>query len=42
MELTSLVTGIAIGTVLATLIIAFTAIGQYERGYKAGRKAFRL
>ena len=42
MELISLIVGIGIGTALATLIIAFTAIGQYQRGYDAGRKAFRL
>ncbi len=42
MELISLIVGIGIGTALATLIIASTAMGQYERGFDAGRKTFRL
>lgn len=41
MELISLIVGIGIGTALATLIIAFTAVGQYERGFDAGRDAGR-
>lgn len=42
MELVTLAIGIGIGTALATLIVAFTALGQYERGYRAGRKDLRL
>lgn len=42
MEIASFVAGIAIGTVLATLIVAFTAVGQYQRGYEAARRAIRM
>ncbi len=37
MEYLFLVAGVAIGTVLAVVIVGFTAVGQYERGYRAGR-----
>lgn len=37
MEYLFLIAGIAIGTVLAVVIVGFTAVGQYERGYRAGR-----
>lgn len=37
MEYLFLLIGVGIGVALGLAVVAFTAIGQYERGYRVGR-----
>ena len=42
MEYLFLIAGVVIGVLLGTLVVAFSAVGSYDRGFEDGRRHFVL
>ncbi len=42
MDYLFLAAGVVIGVLLGTIVVAFTAVGSYDRGFEDGRRHFIL